>query len=91
MDLTGLLSNIYEATLAIDFGRKGFATKGKAEEGRVLYEDGRAHRTRLGNILRSPGIDPIEKELLQQRLENMPVAQVGYVEKQKKIFENHLI
>jgi len=26
--------------LAIDSGRKGFATKGKAEEGRINYEKG---------------------------------------------------
>ena len=37
---TGLLSKIYEATFAIEFGRKGFATRGKAEEGRISYETG---------------------------------------------------
>jgi len=42
-----------------------------------------AHRTRLQNILRTPGLDPIEKALLKQRLANLPVAQSGYVEKQK--------
>jgi hypothetical protein len=40
LDLTGLLRNIYKAALAIDAGRKGFAIKGKAEEGRINYEDG---------------------------------------------------
>ena len=40
MDLAGLISNISDATIAIDFGRKGFATKGKAEEGRYSYEIG---------------------------------------------------
>ena len=40
MDLTGLLSRISEAAAAIDFGRKGFATRGKAEEGRISYETG---------------------------------------------------
>ena len=40
MDLTGLVSRIYDATIAIDFGRKGFATRGKAEEGRLSYEYG---------------------------------------------------
>ena len=40
MDQTGFLSNIYEAALAIEFGRKGFATRGKAEEGRISYEKG---------------------------------------------------
>ena len=40
MDLAGLVSNIADAALGIDFGRKGFATKGKAEEGRTSYEKG---------------------------------------------------
>lgn len=43
-----------------------------------------AHKTRLQNIERSPGIDPIEKALLRQRLVNLATAQNGYVEKQKK-------
>jgi hypothetical protein len=42
-----------------------------------------AHRTRLNNVLRSPGINMIEKAVLQQRATNM-TAQGGYVEKQKK-------
>ena len=40
MDLIGLASSIAEAVLFIDAGRKGFATKGKAEEGRISYEKG---------------------------------------------------
>ena len=43
-----------------------------------------AHKTRLKNILRSPGIDPIEKALLKQRFANLSIAQKGYIEKQKK-------
>ena len=43
-----------------------------------------AHRTRLQNILRSPGIDPIEKALLKQRYANLATAQKGYVGKQGK-------
>ena len=185
MDLTGLLSSVYEAAANIDLGRKGFATKGKAEEGRVFYEKGIAealaafkeaqatadphtiilaeytflsqelqfcdesdkdsfasltqalqsfddaflaltivedstqyqiaektyphhekhrvkggypkdsfhfacgsHKTRIQNILRSPGIDPIEKALLKQRLANLPTAKKGYIEKQKKALAN---
>ena len=179
LDIIGLASRISEAVINIDAGRKGFATKGKAEEGRISYETGIAeamaafkeaqktanpetiilaeytflsqelefchesdkysknslikalqrfddaflalqaveepeykivenvfphdkdyrfkgfpldafhvacgsHRARLQNILRAPGIDPIEKELLIQRLDNLPTAQEGYVEKQKK-------
>jgi hypothetical protein len=43
-----------------------------------------AHRTRLRNILRAPGINMIEKAVLQQRAANMTTAQESYVEKQRK-------
>ena len=36
----GLINSINAAAAAIDSGRKGFATKGKAEEGRIFYERG---------------------------------------------------
>ena len=184
MDRAGLISSITDAAASIDIGRKGFATRGKAEEGRISYEDGIAaalsafqeagatadpqtiilaeytflsqelqfcdksdkdsltsltqalqsfddafrvlkivenstlyqgveeaiphhkkfrvggfpkdsfhvacgsHKTRIQNILRSPGIDPIEKVLLKQRLLNLPAAQNGYIEKQKKALAN---
>jgi hypothetical protein len=183
LEATGLIDSIYSAAVAIDFGRKGFAIRGKAEEGRISYEEGisealsafrdaqstvdpqtiiiveytflnqelqfceatdtdslssltqaiqsfddaflvlevvedsalykavekshphsrkyrirgfpkdsfhiacTAHRTRLQNILRSPGIDPIEKTLLKQRFANLSTAQNGYIEKQKKALE----
>ena len=182
MDLTGLASRITTAAYNIDSGRKGFAIRGKADEARILYEDGisvamkifkeaqasldplaiilaeytfltqelefcneadkygrnsltkaiarfddaflalkavtvpeyiivenvfphdkdyrykgfpldalhiacKSHRTRLQNILRAPGIDPIEKTLLEQRLANMPTAQDGYAVLQKKAME----
>ena len=35
----GLINSIYAAAAAIDLGRKGFATKGKAEEERINYEN----------------------------------------------------
>ena len=183
MDLIGYVSSITQATFNIDSGRKGFATRGKEQEGRIFYEDGIAealtafkeaqatadpqimilaeytfltqelqfcektdkesfnslnkaiqrfddaflalravenpnykivdettphdkdyrvngfpkdsfhvacgsHITRLKNILRAPGIDPIEKSLLKQRLLNLPAAQDGYIEKQKKALAN---
>ena len=183
MDKIGLISNIYRAAINIDFGRKGFATRGKAEEGRISYEDGistalsafqeaqattdpqtiilaeytfltqelefcektdkdsfsslrkatqsfddaflalkavedpgykiaeqtyphdkdyrikgfpkdayhiacGSHKTRLRNILRTPGLDPIEKALLKMRFENLSAGQGGYVEKQRNVFEN---
>jgi len=48
-----------------------------------------SHKTRLQNFLRTPGFDPIEKELLRQRIDNIPAAHSGYVEKQKKAFSNN--
>ena len=47
-----------------------------------------SHKTRLQNILRSPGIDPIEKALLKQRFANLSTAQKAYIEKQKKALTN---
>jgi hypothetical protein len=184
LDLTGFASSIYQAVINIDLGRKGWATKGKTEEGRISYEKGIAkamtvfqeaqistdpqamiiaeytfisqelafcektdkdsltsltkaiqsfddaflaleavadktlyqgaekthphskeyrvsgfpkdafhiacggHRTRLKNVLRSPGIDPIEKSLLKQRFVNLSAAQGGYIEKQKTALQN---
>jgi hypothetical protein len=50
-----------------------------------------AHRTRLNNILRSPGINMIEKAVLQQRAANMTAAQSGYIEKQRKVLSKGLL
>jgi hypothetical protein len=47
-----------------------------------------AHRTRLSNILRAPGISIIEKAVLQQRVDNMRIAQGSYMEKQKTVLAN---
>ena len=184
MDATGLVLDTVSAVAAIDFGRKGFATRGKAEEGRLSYEQGismalstfkdaqstvdpkiiaiveytflnqeiqfcdssdndslsslteaiqsfkdalrcltvvdisteykiaekiiplnkkhrikgypkdayhiacNAHRTRLRNMLRTPGVDPIEKALLKQRFANLATGQKGYLEKQGKALAN---
>jgi hypothetical protein len=179
LDRAGLVDSITQAATNIDLGRKGFATKGKAEEGRISYEIGIcdalsafkeaqvsadphiiilaeytflsqelqfcaetdkdtissltqaiqsfddaflalqaveepgyktaektyphskkyringfpkdsfhiaciAHKTRLQNVLRSPGIDPLEKALTKQRFVNLSAAQNGYIEKQEK-------
>jgi hypothetical protein len=43
-----------------------------------------AHRTRLRNVLRAPGINMIEKAVLTQRAANMSAAQGSYIAKQKK-------
>ena len=40
MDPIGYVRSISQAASAIDFGRKGFAARGKAEEGRISYETG---------------------------------------------------
>jgi hypothetical protein len=183
LDLIGLVDSIYQAVIGIDAGRKGWAIKGKEQEGRVAFEEGinlamdtfkeaqtladpqalilaeytficqelqlcsetdndslssltqakqgfddafltlqvvenrafykeadktyphyknyrtggfpkdafhiacTAHKTRLRNILRSPGIDPLEKFLLKQRFTNLTTAQSGYKAKQKKALE----
>jgi hypothetical protein len=180
---TGYIDSILEAAVSIDFGRKGFAVRGREQEGRVAYERGiaeasstfkkaqattdpqililveytfisqelqlcpendkdtlnsltaavqgfddaflalevvensisykeaektyphhkdyrvsgfpndsfhvacKSHKTRLQNILRAPGIDPIEKDLLKQRIDNLSTAQIGYINKQKKVLE----
>jgi hypothetical protein len=44
-----------------------------------------AHRTRLQNVLRAPGINMTEKAVLQQRIVNMKTAQAAYLEKQNAI------
>ena len=186
MDLAGLLDKIIDATAAIDYGRKGFAIRGKADEGRISYENGiaaalstfkdaqstidpkiiviveytflnqeiqfcdpsdkdslsslteaiqsfkdalrcltvvedsteykiaekiiplnkkhrikgypkdayhiaaNAHRTRLRNMLRTPGVDPIEKSLLKQRYANLATGQNGYCEKQGKALQENI-
>jgi len=42
------------------------------------------HKGRLQNILKTPGLDPIEKALLKQRLETIKAGQEGYMEMQRK-------
>jgi hypothetical protein len=46
-----------------------------------------AHRTRLHNSLRTPGINMIEKAVLTQRVANMTAIQGAYTEKQKKALQ----
>jgi len=46
-----------------------------------------AHRTRLQNSLRTPGINMIEKAVLTQRAANMTAIQAAYTEKQRKALE----
>jgi hypothetical protein len=44
-----------------------------------------SHRTRLHNVLRAPGINMIEKTVLEQRVANMTSAQAAYLGKQKEV------
>ena len=43
MELIGLVDSINAAVSNINFGRKGFATRGKEQEGRIAYEKGIAN------------------------------------------------
>jgi len=43
-----------------------------------------SHKARLENILKTPGLDPIEKALHKQRLETIKAGQRGYLELQGK-------
>jgi len=48
----------------------------------------KGHKGRLQNILKTPGLDPIEKALLKQRLLSLSAGQEGYVGLQRKVLEN---
>jgi len=184
LDLISLASNITNAVIHIDSGHKGFATRGKEQEGRINYEDGidmamtafkeaqatadpqtillaeytfisqelqfcekpdkeslssltqalqlfddaflvlkivedktlyqvvensishkkkyrfrgfpkdgfhvafSSHIARLRNILKTPRLDLIEKDLLKQRIDNLSAGQKGYIELQRKALTN---
>jgi hypothetical protein len=180
LEAVGLINSIITATSSIDSGRKGFAIRGKEQEGRINYEDGialametfkeaqatadpetillaeytfitqelefcektdkdarnsltrairffddaflvlkivkdktlyqivensiphdseyrlkgypmdsfhiaiKGHKGRIHNILKTPGLDPIEKTLLKQRLDTIKAGQEGYLGLQGK-------
>jgi hypothetical protein len=50
----------------------------------ALHQACLSHRTRIQNILRTPGLNPIEKALLKQRYSNLSTAQEAYLQKQEK-------
>jgi hypothetical protein len=50
----------------------------------IFHQACDAHRTRLSNSLRTPGINMTEKAVIQQRMANMKTAVSSYIEKQKK-------
>jgi hypothetical protein len=66
---------------------KKYRVKGFPKDAYHIASD--SHKTRLNNILRTPGLDPIEKALLKQRLINLSAGQGGYVEKQRKTLLNN--
>jgi hypothetical protein len=47
-----------------------------------------AHRTRIQNHLRVPGMNPLEAALYELRFGNMAVASRSYIEKQKAVLIN---
>jgi hypothetical protein len=49
----------------------------------IFHQACNAHRTRLSNSLRTPGINMTEKAVIQQRVVNMKTAVHCYIEKQK--------
>jgi hypothetical protein len=50
----------------------------------VFHQACGSHQTRIRSILRSPGIEMLEKGLLRQRAANMKAARGAYREKQKR-------
>jgi hypothetical protein len=53
----------------------------------VFHQACSSHKTRLRNVIRSPGINMREKDLLKQRASGMKAAQGAYVEKQRKALD----
>jgi hypothetical protein len=53
LGLITLAGNIIDAATLIYAGRKGFATRGKEQEGRISYEDGIAKACPLFNKSKS--------------------------------------
>jgi hypothetical protein len=49
-----------------------------------------AHRTRLGNMDRVPGVNPLEKGFFQVRRDNMTTLQKMYLVKQQEVLSIHL-
>jgi hypothetical protein len=67
------------------FPRRGKAYRYKGMPKDAFHVACSGHKTRIINILRSPGINLNEKALLEQRFSNMIIAQSVYVEKQKEV------
>ena len=75
MELAGLINRITNATTGIDYGRKGFAIRGKAEEGRISYETGISEA--MSAFKEAQATDTIK------------AGQEGYLEMQKKALLNN--
>jgi len=94
MDLTGLLANIVSAADSTLY-RGAETTYPTSQKYRyhgfprdAIHLACAAHRTRLQNSLRTPGINMIEKAVFTQRTANMTTIQTTYIEKQKKALAN---
>jgi hypothetical protein len=85
MERTGLLDNVFEAVEQAIPHRKEYRVHGMPKD--AFHIACIAHRTRISNVLRAPGINMTEKALLQQRFANLPAAQNAYLKKQQKILE----
>ena len=78
---------VVEDSNSYKIAEKTYPTDGKYRYYKMPYDSFhvacKAHKTRITNILRSPGINMAEKQLLSQRALNMATAQNIYLSKQK--------
>ena len=79
-------AEIYKAVEKTYSTRTEFRYKGMPKDAFHVACGG--HRVRIENILKAPGINLLEKELLKQRQINMSAAQAAYAEMQNKILIN---
>jgi hypothetical protein len=74
-------SKLYRA-VEMTYPRKDkFRKKGMPKDAFHIACD--SHCTRLGNMLKTPGINLAEKALLEQRAANLRAAQAAYLDKQR--------
>jgi predicted nucleic acid-binding protein len=76
-------AEIYQSVEKTYSHRTEFRHKGMPKD--AFHVACAGHKARLDNILRSPGINITEKQLLKQRYSNMATAQSEYLERQKRI------
>jgi hypothetical protein len=74
-------SVLYKAAEQTYPTHKNYRVQGMPKD--AIHIAAAAHRTRIGNIIRAPGMNMAEKSLFQQRSSNMITLQQSYLEKQK--------